>query len=324
MQRPLGGSLPDIDKESEKIETRKEVLILSDQFLQRPQEFLERIVRLGNGSSISTDHDTGVAVITCSDPRLADVIKGRDARFIRIPGVEVDPQWAGVHELMRSVPRVVLFLCHDQCVAHGGRLEMAQGAVQKARQTFSERYGRAGGAWLAGKVDVASGHITLLDESGEAWEPEKLLHTLPIHSGKAMRPLLELNRRRSTPSNPRGTTLLHPPIGVLAISVAGALNDMRERNLAYVIDWVEQDEEALAKQVRLLGNVCLINAPVPHLCVAAPAEQAEEAYAILAYARSVISDMERGDRFTAELVVRLSSGSFASIPLRSEVVAGTR
>lgn len=290
----------------------KKEVCLSDQILQSPQEFLERLVR-SNGDPF-TDRNTDVVVVTCSDPRIADVIKNGNAQLIRLPGVEANPSWVGFRELMvRRPPLAMVFLCHDRCLAHNEVMGRAQAAVQKSRQDFWKHFGRAGGAWLTGRVDVESRHITFLSEDGEAWEPNKLLRAIPAHSGEALAPLLELNEKRRSAIIPRGTTPLHLPVGVLAISMAGALNDMRERNLAYVVDYVGQTLEAFINQVRTLGNVCLINVQRPHLVVVAPAEETDDARAILAYAMSVVSEMERGDHFTAELVARLSSGNFSSV-----------
>lgn len=289
---------------------------MSDQILQEPRDFLERLVR-SNGRP-STDRRTDVVVVTCSDPRIADVIKDVPATLIRLPGVEADPSWVGFKDLMHRPPLATVFLCHDRCRAHNEVMGRARGAVEKSRQTFWEWFGRAGGAWLAGKVDVESRHITFLDESGEAWEPEKLLRTLPVHSGEALAPLLEMNAARR-PTSPRGTTPLHPAVGVLAISIAGALNDMRCRNMAYVLDWVGQPLDIFTNQVGILGNICLINAHKPHLVMVAPAEEAEEARGILAYASSVLSEMEHGHCFTAELVVRHGSGNFSSIAFHDAI-----
>lgn len=286
---------------------------MPNRYLQSPQEFLERLVR--SNSSFSTDRDTDVVVITCSDPRIADVInKDIPATFIRLPGVEADPGWSGFKELMaRRPPLATLFLCHNRCLAHGGVMGRAQNAVQKSRQTFWERHGRAGGAWLVGSVDVESRHVTFVNEDGEAWEPNKLLRTVPVHSGEALVPLFELNEKRRMTIVPRGTPPLHPEVGVLAISVTGTLNDMRERNLAYVVDYVGQPLDVFTSQVRTLGNVCLINVPRPNLVLVAPLEKTDEARAILAYAMSVVSEMERGSCFTAELVLRDNEGNFTSV-----------
>lgn len=271
------------------------------------------------------DHDTDVVVVTCSDPRIADAIKDIPATFVRLPGVEADPSWVGFNDLMASCPPLAtVFLCHDHCLAHGEVMGRALAAVQKSRHDFWERFGRAGGAWLAGKVDVESRHITFLDESGEAWEPNKLLRTIPVHSGEALQPLLELNEKRRQLIVPRGTTPLHPEVGVLAISMAGTLNNMRCRNAAYVLDFVGQPLDIFTGQVETLGNICLISTPRPHLALIAPAEQAEEARAILAYAMSVVSEMERGSCFTAELVVRHGTGNFTSIAFHDAIGAEVR
>lgn len=272
-----------------------------------------------SGSTSTVGHDTDVVVVTCSDPRVADVAKGMDARFVRIPGVGADPAGGGFVVIMAYEPKVVAFLCHNDCKAHHESLDAAKACVEKARIAFARRWLGMGTMFLAGVVDANSRYTYFLRGAG-VWDPAELLAS----ASKRTREPLERMLRGMTIARPsaRGTTLLHPPVGVLAISIAGALDDMRERNLAYVIDHVES-RVVLARQIRLLGNLVLINTAIPHLCVVAPPAQERDARFIFGYAEQVLAEIG-GEHFTCQLVIRHADGRFEEVVSLNAVSGAAR
>ncbi len=262
-------------------------------------------------------------VVTCSDPLIADVIEGIDATFIRLPGVQLQTRWHRFQSIMAQNPKVVAFLCHNQCRAHGGQLEEAQRAVQWARHAFWHTFGK-GTAFLSGKVDIETRYISFFQDNGNLWSVDDLKRSTPESSMEPLTRLLDVNKDRS-PLPARSTSPLHPPVTALVVVVDGTFNDVRERNLAYVLDHVGQDAVVFAEQVSTLGQVVLDNAAIteeiPHLLVVGNHDREANAGEIFECTASALHRLSDGVTFTAQIVLRHPGGRFELVSTHKEISA---
>lgn len=175
---------------------------------------------------------------------------------------------------------------------------------------------------MAGTIDAESRHITLHRNEDEDFDPRQLLGHTPRRSRATIEQLLSANADR-TPLGKRGTTMLHPPVGVIAIAVKGTLCDIRERNVAYVVDYLGQPRSVLDHQVKVIGNVVLNNTrgsgDRPHLLVVGPPTHIDLAREILDSATETLNRLDDGKHFTKELTIRHETGQFEVVFQASNV-----
>lgn len=265
----------------------------------RPQELGEYLMRHSHSTNTT---NTQITVVTCSDPRVAEVAKNINAKFVRIPGVVVDPTWSGFSFLREATSRTLVFLGHSQCLAHKGSNRNARNQVQWTRQAFRHNYGSTHD-YVVGMIEVGTLSVTFLDPFGGI-------------GNAGLEELTAINHGHTTTA--RSTSILHAPVGVLAVSLDGALDGVREKDLMYVIDDIGQPQRDLEKQVQTIGCIVMTNAKAmgstPHLLVAGTDRfTAAQLHAVKLDALRVLSGLEGGDRFTSEIVVRDDHGGFSVI-----------
>ena len=298
-------------------------MLLPGRYLShRPQEALEVIARISSGNT-GPCLDKDVVVVTCCDPRVADVIeKLEGSSFLRTPGCEVDPSWDTIGAVVAD-KKTIVFLCHDDCKAHSGSLHEAQRQVQWSRHAFWNHHRGADTTFLSGKVCSESRHLSFLKDDGTTWNAGQLLANVPRRSREAVERLLSMNDRRHPQRSGRNTTILHPPIGTLAISVDGVLSDFRARNAAYVVDHIGQSSHVFARQVSMIGAIAAENAKNtderPHILVVGEAGRIDGACKIFEQATTSLARLENGHCFTAELAVRSRTGQFEQISVHGEI-----
>lgn len=261
-----------------------------------------------------TTADTTLTLLKCCDPRVAALAQKTEARVIRVPGTVVDPSWIGFKFLTETTGHTVAVLGHSQCLAHKGSDEAALKQVQKARNAFWNIYQNHHN-FVVGMIDVATLHVVFWDpHHGKVACTAEMVAKTPVQFRQDMEKLATLNSGRNVASS-RSTTFLHHPVGVLALSLDGAMDDVRVEDLVYVIDVIGQPEQVLNEQVRTIGKIVAANASAmgvqPHVLVAGTNNLA--AAQLHAEKIKAVAALKGIGDFTTEIVQREMHGQFAVI-----------
>lgn len=257
-----------------------------------------------------------LSIVHCCDPRIAALTEKIEARLIRIPGSVIDPSWIGFEFLKETTGHTVAVLGHNQCLAHKSSDDAALQQVQWARNALWHQYQNRHN-FVVGMVGVETLHITFRGQFGRTLNPSNMIAEASAKCGHEMRKLVSLNNGRSSTSS-RGTTLLHHPVGVLAISLDGAMNCVRENDLVYVVDDIGQPDRVLDEQVRTIGRIVADNALAmgvqPHVLIAGTDNlTAAQLHAKKVQVLQALTHIEHGNTFSSEIVQRESHGQFSVI-----------